>query len=49
MFEVSYREDILTVKEDSGGMFSAGIASLVVGLLFFVAATIFIFRKRKLF
>ncbi|CAC5421794.1 unnamed protein product [Mytilus coruscus] len=37
---------MLEPKEDNSGMFSAGIASLVIGLLFFVAATILTFRKR---
>ncbi|OPL33773.1 hypothetical protein AM593_00621, partial [Mytilus galloprovincialis] len=46
-YHLSYSEDMLAVKQGNSGMFSAGIASLVVGLLFFVAATIFIFRKRK--
>ncbi|CAC5373536.1 unnamed protein product [Mytilus coruscus] len=43
---LSIGEDLLALKEDNSGMLSAGIASLVIGLLFFVAATIFIFRKR---
>ncbi|VDH97101.1 Hypothetical predicted protein [Mytilus galloprovincialis] len=44
--KVSNGEDMLALKEDNSGILSAGIASLVVGLLFFVAATILIFRKR---
>ncbi|VDI53768.1 Hypothetical predicted protein, partial [Mytilus galloprovincialis] len=40
------KEDILEVNENSSELFNAGIASLVIGLLFFVAAAIFILRKR---
>ncbi|XP_071172106.1 uncharacterized protein [Mytilus edulis] len=42
----SFGQDMHQFKEDNSGMFNAGIASLVIGLLFFVASTIFIFHKR---
>ncbi|XP_076109516.1 nephrin-like [Mytilus galloprovincialis] len=44
--KVSFGEDMLTTKEGISSMFSAGIASLVVGLLFFVSAIVVILRKR---